>query len=48
MKKVLLLFALVASMFTPANAFTIIIQGGGANNTYNYEFLNNERSECGA
>jgi len=46
MKKVLLLFALVASMVTSANAYTIIIQGGGSNHTYNYVFLNDERCEC--
>lgn len=46
LKKVLLLFALVASMISSASAYTIIIQGGGANQKFNYVLLNSRRCEC--
>ena len=45
-KKILLLFALVASMVSSASAYVIIIQGGGANHQYNYIRLTGSRCEC--
>lgn len=45
-KKILLIFALVASMISSASAYTIIIQGGGSNHQYNYILLNSRRCEC--
>ncbi|MBP6532918.1 MAG: hypothetical protein KA285_06510 [Bacteroidia bacterium] len=45
-KKILLLFALVASMVSSASAYVIIIQGGGPNHTYNYVRLTGSRCEC--
>ena len=45
-KKFLMIFALVASMISSASAYTIVIQGGGANHMYNYVMVNNRRCEC--
>lgn len=45
-KKFLMIFALVASMITSASAYTIIIQGGGPNQKFNYVMVNSKRCEC--
>lgn len=45
-KKILLIFALVASMISSASAYTIIISGGGSNHLYNYVMANSRRCEC--
>lgn len=45
-KKILLLFALVASMVSSASAYVIIIQGGGRNHTYNYVYLDDQKCIC--
>ena len=45
-KKILFIFALVASMISSASAYTIVIQGGGANQKFNYVLVNSRRCEC--
>ncbi len=45
-KKILLMFAFIATMISSASAFTIILQGGGIRHEYNYVRLTSYRCEC--